>query len=93
MTTRSRALAFGSAGLLILAGVAAAVIFSGTFAQLLALVLISVGFVAVTSLVFLEVGLSEDHERAREGAARATPRTRRPSQRLGRMRGRHRRLG
>jgi hypothetical protein len=93
MTTRARILAFGSAGVLILAGAAAAAIFSGTFGQLLGLVLISVGFVAVMSLVFLEVGLSEDHARAREGATRATPRTllRRP--RLTRMRGRRRRLG
>jgi hypothetical protein len=60
--------------------------------ELLALVLISLGLVLATSLVFLEVGLSEDRERAREQR-----RVRRRPQlggrrRLDRMRGRSRRL-
>jgi hypothetical protein len=50
--------------------------------------------VLATGLVFLEVGLSEDRERARH--ARQTPTSPSPEHpakpRLARMRGRHRRL-
>jgi hypothetical protein len=68
MTRRARILGFGSAALLVIAGaVCAAAVGDGT-GEVLALVLIGLGFVAATSLVFLEVGLSEDHERAREEA-------------------------
>ena len=100
MTKRARILAFGSAGILVLAGVAVDVLTSGTLGQLIALVLISIGFVLATSLVFLEVGLSEDRERAREEAREEARqpvsgtrrRTLRPRPRLERMRGRPRRL-
>ncbi len=96
MTKRARIVAFGSAGILVLAGVVGAAIFSGTLGQLIALVLISIGFVLATSLVFLEVGLSEDRERAREEARQRGAGTRRrrlrPRPRLERMRGRPRRL-
>ncbi|HEY2438269.1 MAG TPA: hypothetical protein VGH93_13895, partial [Solirubrobacteraceae bacterium] len=63
-------------------------------AEVVALVLIGLGFVEATGLVFLEVGLSEDREReqaAQAGRSRA-PRLRRPLRRLGRMRGERRRL-
>jgi len=95
MTTRSRLLGFGGAAVLVLAGIACAIAFAGTPGQVLALVLISLGFVLATALVFYEVGLSEDRERERERerseASRQTPR-RRPPPRLERMRGRPRRL-
>jgi hypothetical protein len=83
--------------LLILAGTVAAVIVGGTPGQVLALALIGVGVVLATSLVFLEVGLSEDRERAREQAGQERRRPRRlPARgarpRLERMRGRPRRL-
>jgi hypothetical protein len=70
-------------------------VFSGTLGQVVAFVLIGAGFVLATSLVFLEVGLSEDRQLAREQAARdkaerAREGRRRP--RLDRMRGRERRL-
>lgn len=96
MTKRGRILSFGSAGLLVIVGAVAAAVFSGTLGQVLALVLIGLGFVLATSLVFLEVGLSEDRERAREEqrqerlAQRSKEGRRRP--RLERMRGRPRRL-
>ena len=88
---------FGGAGLLVLAGIAGAVAFPGETGQLLALVLISLGLVLATSLVFLEVGLSEDRERDRESAraerqAGRRPPARGPRARLERMRGRPRRL-
>jgi heme A synthase len=92
MSNRSRMAAFGSAGFLILAGVATALIVAGGLGQPLGLALIGLGFVLVTSLVFLEVGLSEDRERAREhrNPKRSQAGRRRP--RLARSRGRPRRL-
>jgi hypothetical protein len=73
MTKRSRIWAFGAAGVLVAAGALGAVLVSGTTGELLALVLISLGLVLATSLVFLEVGLSEDRELARERRRRAQP--------------------
>ncbi|MBV8990981.1 MAG: hypothetical protein JO372_20700 [Solirubrobacterales bacterium] len=70
MSKRSRLLAFGSAGALVLVGVVCGVVVGGGTGQVLALVLIGLGLVAATSLVFLEVGLSEDRERAREDRRR-----------------------
>jgi membrane protein implicated in regulation of membrane protease activity len=96
MSKRSRVIWFGSAAALVLAGIVAAIGFGGTFGQVLAFVLISLGLVLATALVFFEVGLSEDRERAREEAARGEgerPRRSRPHLRLERRRGRRRRLG
>jgi hypothetical protein len=63
---RSRALAFGSAAVLVVAGaICAAVIGEGT-GQVLAIVLISIGLGGALLLLFLEVGLSEDREHARD---------------------------
>jgi hypothetical protein len=61
---------FGSAGLLVVLGAVAAAVVTGTTGQVLAFVLIALGLVLVTSLIFLEVGLSEDRDRAREEDAR-----------------------
>ena len=97
MTRRSRFIGYGSAALLVLLGVACAVAISGTAGQVGALVLIGLGLVLATSLVFLEVGLSEDQARAREEKAAARPGNRRrprPTRprRLDRSRGHRRRL-
>ena len=97
MSRRSRIVGFGSAGLLVLAGAACAVVFSGTLGQNLAFVLVALGLVLATSLVFYEVGLTEDRERAREEAARRAAKEPRPldhdgRRRLDRLRGRPRRL-
>ena len=54
--------------ILVVAGIVCAFVFGGVLGPALAFVLIGVGFVFATSLVFLEVGLSEDRERAREDA-------------------------
>ncbi len=95
---RTRIFAFGSAGLLVIAGaVCAAVVGDGT-GEILALVLIGLGLVEATSLVFLEVGLSEDRALAREERERhqrGSQRRRVASKqsRLERMRGQRRRLG
>jgi hypothetical protein len=106
MTRRSRILGFGSAGLLVIAGAVCAAVVSDGTGEVLALVLIGLGFVEATSLTFFEVGLSEDRQRAREDRERARERARkelgRPKQTQGgsrlrrapmdRMRGRPRRL-
>src|SRR5437588_309205 len=104
MTNRGRIIGYGLAALLVLLGAVGAAV-AGGGGQLLALVLIGLGLVLATSLVFFEVGLSEDRERASElEAARrreqdtdatrrrsGTPPRSRPRPRLERMRGRLRR--
>lgn len=95
MTRRSRIVGFGSAALLVVAGIVCAFIFGGTLGQNLAFVLVALGLVEATSLVFYEVGLTEDRERAREEEKkrRASRPPARPARRpLDRMRGRSRRL-
>jgi hypothetical protein len=100
MSRCSRIVGFGSSALLVGFGVAGGIAFRGTFGQILAIVLVSLGLVLATGLVFYEVGLSEDRERAREDARRRQreepreirnlPRSRRS--RLDRRRGARRRL-
>jgi hypothetical protein len=93
VSPRYRILSFGSAGALVLAGALCAVFVNGEVGQLLALVLIGVGFIVATGLVFLEVGLSEDRELAREHRARRPRRPERtPRPKLERSRGHRRRL-
>ena len=97
MTRRSRFIGYGSAALLVLLGAASAIAISGTAGQVAAFVLIGLGLVLATSLVFLEVGLSEDQARAREEKLAARPGNRRrprPTRpgRLDRSRGHRRRL-
>jgi hypothetical protein len=93
VTTRSRYRGFGSAALLVVAGVVAAIVIAGETGQLVGFALAGLGLVLATSLVFLEVGLSEDRDRARQ-RKRATrssrPRTR--ASRPGRSRDHRRRL-
>ncbi len=74
MTSRTRLLSFGGGGLLIVLGAVAGPVLGGITGEAVAIALISVGAIAIVSLVFLEVGLSEDRERARERAVRAVRR-------------------
>jgi hypothetical protein len=107
MSRRSRIVGFGSAGALVLAGIVCAVAFSGGLGQNLAFVLVALGMVLATALVFYEVGLTEDKERAREEKVRRREEARREREdaakrghppersnriRLDRLRGRPRRL-
>jgi hypothetical protein len=104
MSKRSRILTFGGAGLLVALGVALGVALDGAAGAVSAILLVGLGLVAAVSLVFYEVGLSEDQERTRdeERARRRadvpsrrraqTGRRLRPMARLDRMRGEHRRL-
>ena len=70
MGVRTRLLAFGSAGALVIAGAICAAVVPDLLGQLLTMVLMSLGFGGSVLLVFLEVGLSEDRERAREDRQR-----------------------
>lgn len=66
MSRRSRIVAYGSAAAVAVIGGICAAVIPGLTGQLFALVLISVGLGAMVLLVFYEVGLSEDKERAAE---------------------------
>jgi len=96
MTRRGRIVWFGSTALLVIAGAVCAAAVVGETGQLVGFSLIGVGLVIATGLVFLEVGLSEDRERAREREAapaeRPPQRGRSKTPRLERSRGHRRRL-
>ncbi len=70
MTARSRILLFGAAAVLVIAGVACAALVGGLTGELLTIVLISGGLAGALLLVFLEVGLGEERDVAREQARR-----------------------
>jgi hypothetical protein len=66
VSRRSRILGFGSAAALVLAGAACAALVPGIVGEVLTIVLISAGLGGGLLLVFLEVGLSEERELARD---------------------------
>jgi len=68
MSSRNRVLSFGGSALVIVLGGVIALLVNGIAGEAVALSLISLGSIAIVSLMFLEVGLSEDRERARERA-------------------------
>ena len=67
---RSRVLAFGAAAALMVAGVTCTGVMDGLTAQIVAIALITGGLGGAILLVFLEVGLSEDRQQARDAARR-----------------------
>jgi hypothetical protein len=76
--------AFGTAGVVVLAGVCCAILVPGVAGEVLTIVLISGGLCAALLLVFLEVGLDEEREleqerRHREARDRRTVALRRRS--------------
>ena len=90
MAPRTRVRAYGSVVVVMVVGVLFRVLLGGFTGEIIALTLLSLGAGAILLLVFLEVGLSEDRERAEEedkrrrrAALRHSPRTgsrpRRPS--------------
>ena len=88
MTRRARLALFGACAMLVAAGIVCAAVLSGVLAAVLALILIGSGLVLATSLVFLEVGLSEDRDRERELAeVKRRAARRRPRLRIRRVRG------
>jgi hypothetical protein len=66
VASRPRVLAFGSAAALVVAGSICAALVGGLAGEVLAIALITLGLGAVVLLMFLEVGLSEERELARE---------------------------
>jgi hypothetical protein len=71
MRKRARIAWFGGAAALVIAGVLCAVLIPSTTGQVLAMGAIGIGLVLALSLVFFEVGLSEDRERASAAAPRS----------------------
>jgi hypothetical protein len=61
---------FGLAGALVIAGGACAALVGGITGEVLTIVLISAGLVGGLLLVFLDIGLGEEHDLAREDARR-----------------------
>jgi hypothetical protein len=70
VSPRSRILAFGSAAALVVAGGVCAALVGGVVGDVLTVVLMSLGFGGAVLLVFLEVGLGEERERAEEDRRR-----------------------
>ena len=85
-------MAFGSAAALVVAGGACAALVSGVTGEILTIVLISLGLAGGLLLVFLEIGLGEerdlarDQERERKRDTRIVEARRRPWLRRGRRR-------
>jgi hypothetical protein len=63
---RKRRLAFGSAAAVVVIGIVIAFIGGGYAALVAGVTLSTLGFGAIVLLVFLEIGLSEDHAREQE---------------------------
>ena len=81
MTPRNRLLSFGACVLALVLAAIAGPLLGGITGEAVAIALASIGAIGIVSLIFLEVGLSEDRERARERrppANRRRPAPRRP---------------
>ena len=63
---RWRFIGFGLAAALVVAGALCALAVGGLTGEVLTIALVGMGLLGAVSLVFLEVGLSEDRERARQ---------------------------
>jgi hypothetical protein len=83
---RTRVLAFGSAAALVVAGAICAAVVGGLTGEVLAIALITLGLGAVVLLLFLEVGLSEERELAKD----EKPQRQKPADREPRLRRRRR---
>jgi hypothetical protein len=66
MSRRTRILAFGSAAALVVVGAILGVAIGGHTGEIVGVTLGTLGLGAVILLVFLEIGLSEDRELAKE---------------------------
>jgi hypothetical protein len=81
VSPRSRIIAFGSAAALVMAGALCAALVGGVTGEVLTIALMSLGFGGALLLVFLEIGLGEERERAEDdrrtrGRPSLGPRTR-----------------
>jgi hypothetical protein len=68
MSRRARILRYGVSIAVALAGVACGALIPGSAGGTAATVLVGIGLVGVVSLIFYEVGLTEDRERAQQQA-------------------------
>jgi hypothetical protein len=97
MSGRVRLRTYGSAVVLMVAGVVCSAVISGSTGEVIGIVLVSLGGVAAVSLVFYEVGLSEDRERSAMSRPAQDPSEGDRAGRAGRMRvaplERHRTVG
>lgn len=66
MSKRGRVLSFGFAAALVLAGGVCAALVGGVTGEVLTIVLISAGLCGGLLLIFLEIGLDEERELARD---------------------------
>lgn len=81
MSPRARILSFGSAAIAVILGSVLTGFWHGVTGEAVSLALMGFGGIAFVSLVFLEVGLSEDRDRERTSRSlrrRPPPRRRRP---------------
>ena len=69
MTNRARVMSFGSAGALVVAGGICGVVVNGLTGDLLMIGFLMVGLGGALLLAFLDVGLTEERDRAREEQA------------------------
>ena len=69
VTRRTRAVRYGASIAVVVAGVVCGALIPGTPGGTAATVLVGVGLVALLSLIFYEVGLTEDRDRAAQGEA------------------------
>lgn len=74
MSTRGRILSFGFAAALVIAGGACAAFVGGVTGEVLTIVLIALGLGGALLLIFLEIGLDEERDLAREDELRSTRR-------------------
>jgi hypothetical protein len=86
VSPRWRILAFGSAAALVVAGAVCAALVGGVTGDVLTVALMSLGFGGAVLLVFLEVGLGEERERAEEERRRRGRRSLGPRARWSRRR-------
>lgn len=79
VTRRARIVAFGCAAVLVLAGGMCAAFVAGVTGEVLTIVLVSAGLAGGLLLIFLEIGLDEERDIAREQASRSERERRSPS--------------
>ena len=73
MTRRTRTLRYGASILVVVAGIACGALIPGSAGGTAATVLVGIGLVGVVSLLFYEVGLTEDRDRAAQQRSAERP--------------------
>jgi len=66
MSRRTRVLAFGACAILVIAGAVCGALVRGIVGEVLVIALVSAGLAGAALLIFLEIGLGEEHDRDRE---------------------------